>query len=259
MGTCGQARKRAVAGPGTTAWCRRWGARARTAGLMACGDTHTIQMIDRQAGKPPAPFRGEKAFINLAFSPDGKTPAGHDRQHGPAAAHWDVAAGQEPRGPGTPGTSSVCRSTPAGGSSPRPAGTAPRLWDAAAGQGSPQVRPACRPGLLRGVQPGRPPPGRRYGKWQSSRSGAAYCPEQDNSPIGRSHRTYKPHSFCFRRVTNIPTVSGEKPRFPASEDDRAFGEFPGNVDLSPVRGGIRSVLCVCRLSLVDDVGCHPDS
>ena len=66
------------------------------------------------------------------------------------------------------------------------------------------------------------------------------------------------NTASFRRVTNIPTVSGEKPRFPASEDDRAFPEFPEMC--GPVPGHLRQgACCACRLSPADDVGCHPDS
>jgi WD40 repeat protein len=63
--------------------------------LMACGDPHTIQVIDRQAGRRLHSFRGEKSFVNLAFSPDGKTLAATTDGMAPLLRLWDVASGQE--------------------------------------------------------------------------------------------------------------------------------------------------------------------
>jgi WD40 repeat protein len=63
--------------------------------LLASGDTFTIHVIDRQAGRQLHTFRGERQFIHLAFSPDGQALAATTDGYAPRLRLWDMATGEE--------------------------------------------------------------------------------------------------------------------------------------------------------------------
>jgi WD40 repeat protein len=63
--------------------------------LLASGDIHTVQVIDRKAGRRLHTFRGETPFTNLAFSPDGKILASTCDAPDARLRLWDVESGKE--------------------------------------------------------------------------------------------------------------------------------------------------------------------